>query len=176
MVVERSNSFNSNIDWIVHGIEGSSPHAAFVFDRRFVFGHVYSVDREASFRFDCACAWEVRIVVNGLRVNRLVFAHAREASINIPTDTDIHTDRPLTHTHTHTNIQTLHSTDTRSYSNMPLFRGRLLRSTWEDIIYITLHLLRSKAVFNSIVLTLYNIVILWFVQVCNMIYDMKSPR
>ncbi len=43
VVVERSNSFNSNIDWIVHGsIEGSRPHVGFV------FGYVNSVDREAS--------------------------------------------------------------------------------------------------------------------------------
>ncbi len=49
VVVERSNSFNSNIDWIAHGsIDGSRPHGGNRF--RFVFGHVNSVDREASIR------------------------------------------------------------------------------------------------------------------------------
>ncbi len=31
VVVERSNSSNSGIDWIVHGIEGSSPHVSIRF-------------------------------------------------------------------------------------------------------------------------------------------------
>ncbi len=58
MVAERSNSSNSDLDRIgsSHGIEGSRPHdigSFFVFDFRFVFGYVNSVDREASgFEFE----------------------------------------------------------------------------------------------------------------------------
>ncbi len=110
VVVERSNSFNSNIDWIVHGIGGSRPHASlFVSFVSFSAALIAWTERPRSFRI---CMYVYRIVVNGLRVNRFVFAHAREASINIPTDTDTYiTDRPLTHTHTHTNTQTQHTTD-----------------------------------------------------------------
>ena len=89
MVVERSNSFISNIDWIVHGFGGSRPHAyLFVSFVSFSATFIAWTERPRSFRIRM-CVY--RIIVNGLRVNRLVFAHAREASINIYRHTHRHT-------------------------------------------------------------------------------------
>ena len=107
-MAERSNSFNSNIDWTVHGLidrwfETAWRHSIhFRFVRSFVsFSatliawterlHSFVRIREASF----AHAHRVsNQSLTRLHINRFVFAHAREASINI------HTYRLHTHTHT----------------------------------------------------------------------------
>ncbi len=63
VVVERSNSFNSNIDWIVHGsIDGSRPHV----------GDSFSGLRMRNLEFS---------IVNGLHINRRIHSF-----INIYTD------------------------------------------------------------------------------------------
>ncbi len=138
VVVERSNSFISNIDWIARyrGFETAWRHSfSTVF--RFVFGHVYSVDREASIDDWLRMRMRDPTFVNSLHINRFFLAHAREASINIyiQTYTDIihyrSTFTDYRHTHRHNTLQIW------SFSNMPLFRGlmkidRLLRSIRED--------------------------------------------
>ncbi len=130
VVVERSNSFNSNIDWIAHGIDRWFEPAWCRRIRRFFFGHVNSVDREASIGFDCACALEYSIV-NSLHINRFVFGLiTREASINISTDNrHIHYRSALTHTHTHTQTHRHNTLQIWSFSNMPLFRGLMWNSS-----------------------------------------------
>ncbi len=132
-MVERSNSFNSNIDWIVHGIDGSRPHTGILF--RFVVRSFASfsatliawTERLRSFvRFEFVCMYAYRIVVNGLHINRFVFGLiTREASINISTDNrHIHYRSAFnTHTHTHTQTHRHNTLQIWSFSNMPLFRG-----------------------------------------------------
>ena len=119
VVAERSNSSNSGIDWTVR-------LSTFVYrefeTRRFVFGYVYSVDREAS---SLTNFLYIRSLT--LNVNRFVFAHAREASINIYRHTHRHTHYRSAYTlqiHRHYTLQIW------SYSNCHSSEDRLLRSIW----------------------------------------------
>ena len=157
VVVERSNSSNSGIDWIVHDSREFETAWRHSFSFRFVFGHVkISVDREASIRL------RVRMrdptYINAAYPWSILHALTREASsMYIYLQTQTHTLQIGPYTHTLTNTQTLHATDLVIQQYATLQR-KAASFYWEDIICITLYL-EIKAVFNSIVLTLYNIVI-----------------
>ncbi len=130
VVVERSNSFNSNIDWIAHGIERSSPRRAIRFRRLSYVNSINSIVREALRMRTSTFVNSLHIYVSIDSFSRMTTRERASIDIYISTDmsTDTHTYRSaLTHTHTHRHthyrygnglIAICHSSEDWSYSHI----------------------------------------------------------